>query len=380
MLTYLTAGESHGKCLITVIDGLPYGTPVDVDYINAELRRRQGGYGRGARMKIEADQVEVLSGVRKGRTIGSPVTLAIPNKVQNLEELSELTRLRPGHADLAGAAKYGTTDARDVSERASARETAARVAAGALANSFLQRFGIHVVGFVVEIGGIGSDVRIGDPIEARRRRDESMFYVLDKSFDEQLKAKVDEARARGDTLGGVWEVDAFHVPPGLGGHAHWSKKLHSRLAAAVMGIQTVKGFEIGLGFAAARRPGSQVHDEIVKNPDGSIARRTNNAGGIEGGMSNGEPIVVRAACKPISTLRSPLRTVDLKDHRETAAQYERSDVCVVPAASCVGENVVAFEIAAAFLEKFGADTYEEVQERYQAFRARLASMNLSYGK
>lgn len=380
MLTFLTAGESHGKCLLTTIDGLPYGTPIDADYVNAELRRRQGGYGRGARMKIETDQVEILSGVRKGKTLGSPVTFAIPNKVQNIEELSELTRLRPGHADLAGAAKYGTSDARDISERASARETAARVAAGALASFILQQFDIHVVGFVVEIGGIGSDVRLGDPAEARKRRDESMFYVLDKSFDEQLKAKVDEARTQGDTLGGVWEVNVFNVPPGLGTYAHWSKKLHSRLAAAVMGIQTVKGFEIGLGFAAARRFGSQMHDEIVKNPDGSIARRTNNAGGIEGGMSNGEPIVVRAACKPISTLRHPLKTVDLKDNSEALAQYERSDICVVPAASCVGENVVAFEIAAAFLEKFGADTYEEVQERYKAFRARLASMNLSYGK
>lgn len=380
MLTYFTAGESHGKCLLTVVDGLPYGTPVDVDAINHELQRRQGGYGRGARMKIEKDEVEILSGVRHGRTIGSPVTFGIPNRVQNIEELSELTRLRPGHADLAGAAKYGTGDARNVSERASARETAARVAAGALANRFLASFGIEVLGYARAIGGVETALSLTDPAEIRRRRDASIFYLIDPDAEEAIKARVDEARAQGDTLGGVFEVVALGVPPGLGTYARWSDKLGSRLAAALMSVQTVKGVEIGLGFEATRRRGSQMHDEIVKGEDGSIRRRTNNAGGVEGGMSNGEPIVVRAACKPISTLRNPLRTVDLRDLQEKTAQYERSDICVVPAASVVGQAVVSFEIAAAFLQKFGADTIEDVQDNLRRYRERLREMNLAYGQ
>lgn len=380
MLTYFTAGESHGRGLLAVVDGLPYGTPFDADPINAELARRQGGYGRGARMKIETDTIEVLSGVRKGRTIGSPVSLLIGNKVSNTEDLTDLTKLRPGHADLAGAAKFGVENARDVSERASARETAARVAAGAVANAFLKLFGVQVLGFVREIGGVGSTLTLRDPAEIRQRRDESMFYMIDREAEARIKAQVDEAREAGNTLGGIWEVNAFDVPVGLGTHAQWNRKLSARLAAAVMSVQTVKGMEIGLGFESARRRGSDMHDEIVKDPGGAIARSTNNAGGVEGGMANGEPVVVRAACKPISTLRKPLRTVDIKDKSEQAAQYERSDICVVPAASVVGENVIAFEIAAAFLEKFGADTYDEVREAVDRHRARLKEMKLSYGK
>jgi chorismate synthase len=380
MLTYFTAGESHGKGLLAVVDGLPYGTPFDADFVNAELARRQGGYGRGARMKIETDTIEILSGVRKGKTMGSPVSMMIANKVANSEDLTNLTKLRPGHADLAGAAKFGVEDARDVSERASARETAARVAAGAVANAFLRLFDVQVLGFVREIGGVGSTLTLRDPAEIKKRRESSMFYMIDHEAEAKIKSKVDEVREAGNTLGGVWEVNAFNAPVGLGTHAQWYKKLSSRLAAAVMSVQTVKGMEIGLGFEAARRKGSEMHDEIIKNPDGTIARSTNNAGGIEGGMANGEPIVVRAACKPISTLRKPLRTVDIKDKSEQAAQYERSDICVVPAASVVGENVIAFEIAAAFLEKFGADTYDEVREAVERHRARLKEMKLSYGK
>lgn len=380
MLSYFTAGESHGRCMLAVVDGLPYGTPFDVEEINRELQRRQGGYGRGARMKIEKDRVEVLTGVRRGRTLGTPITLAIPNRVQNIEELSSLTRVRPGHADLAGAAKYGVQDARDVSERASARETAARVAAGAVARQFLARFGIEILGYVREIGGIGSDLALFDPVEIRRRRDASAVYLIDPSVEPAIRQRIDEVRERGDTLGGVFEVVGLGLPPGLGTYAHWWRKLGARLGAALFSVQTVKGVEIGLGFEAARRPGSRVHDEIVKDEGGRIRRRTNHAGGIEGGMTNGEPLILRAACKPISTLRKPLQTVDLKDREAAAAQVERSDVCVVPAASVIGEAVCAFEIAAAFLEKFGADTYEEVRERHARHRERLRGLSLAYGE
>jgi chorismate synthase len=371
MLRYTTAGESHGKCLITSIEGLPYGTPLDPAAINAELSRRQGGYGRGARMKLEKDEAEIVTGMRKGHSLGSIVTLQIMNRVQNTEELNPITRPRPGHADLAGAMKFGTNDARDVAERSSARETAARVAAGALANSFLSQFGIRVLGYVVEIGGLSSPTRIENPDELVRVREESMFYTLDKDLDEQLKAKVDEVKQAGDTLGGIFEVRVFNAPPGLGTHAGWEDKLDGLLARALMSVQTVKAVEVGLGFEAARRSGSQMHDEIVLGEGGRLARSRNNAGGIEGGMTNGQPVVVRAACKPISTLRKPMQTVDLASKEQAAALYERSDVCVVPAASVIGQAVVAFEIARAFLAKFGGDTFDETQQRVEAYRKQL---------
>jgi chorismate synthase len=371
MLRYTTAGESHGKCLITLIEGLPYGTPVSLEAVNAELLRRQGGYGRGARMKLEKDEAEVLTGVRKGHTLGSPVTLQILNRVQNTEELNPITRPRPGHADLAGAMKFGTQDARDVAERSSARETAARVAAGAFANAFLALFGVRVLGYVVEVGGIASDARIDDPDTLVRVRDESLFYTLDKALDERIRARVDEVKAAGDTLGGIFEVRVFGAPPGLGSHAGWEHKLDGALARALMSVQTVKAVEVGLGFEAARRQGSQMHDEIVLGADGTLARSRNNAGGIEGGMTNGQPVVVRAACKPISTLRKPMQTVDLASKEQAAALYERSDVCVVPAASVIGQAVVSFEVARAFLDKFGGDTFAETRQRFDAYRAQL---------
>ena len=268
MLRYTTAGESHGKCLITSIEGLPYGTPVALESVNAELARRQGGYGRGARMKLEKDEAEAITGVRQGHTLGSQVTLQIMNRVQNSEELNPITRPRPGHADLAGAMKFGTQDARDVAERSSARETAARVAAGAFANGFLAAFGIRALGFTVEIGGITSDTRIDEPAELMRVRDESLFYTLDKSLDERLRARVDEVKAAGDTLGGIFEVRVFNLPPGLGTHAGWEEKLDGRLAQALMSVQTVKAVEVGLGFEAARRQGSQMHDEILRGGNG----------------------------------------------------------------------------------------------------------------
>ena len=371
MLRYTTAGESHGKCLVTSIEGLPYGTPVDLEGVNTELSRRMGGYGRGARMKLETDQAEIITGTRKGQTLGSIVTLQIMNRVQNTEELNPITRPRPGHADLAGAMKFGTQDARDVAERSSARETAARVAAGAFANTFLAHFGIRVLGYVVEIGGITSGTRLDDPAELVRVRGESMFYTLDKPLDERLKAKVDEVKTAGDTLGGIFEVRVFGAPPGLGSHAGWEDKLDGALARALMSVQTVKAVEVGLGFEAARRSGSQMHDEIVVAADGKIARSRNNAGGIEGGMTNGQPVIVRAACKPISTLRKPMQTVDLASKEQAAALYERSDVCVVPAASVIGQAVVAFELARAFLGKFGGDTFAETQQRFEAYRKQL---------
>jgi chorismate synthase len=371
MLRYTTAGESHGKCLITMIEGLPYGSPLDPESVNGELARRQGGYGRGARMKLERDEAEIVTGMRKGHSLGSILTLQIMNRVQNTEELNPITRPRPGHADLAGAMKFGTSDARDVAERSSARETAARVAAGALANSFLAHFGVRVLGYVVEIGGITSPTRIENPDDLVRVREESIFYTLDKELDERIKAKVDEVKMAGDTLGGIFEVRVFGAPPGLGTHAGWEDKLDGALAQALMSVQTVKAVEVGLGFEAARRSGSQMHDEIVLDGGGKITRSRNNAGGIEGGMTNGQPVVVRAACKPISTLRKPMQTVDLASKEQAAALYERSDVCVVPAASVIGQAVVAFEIARAFLGKFGGDTFDETRQRFDVYRTQL---------
>ncbi len=371
MLRFITAGESHGKCLTAVVEGLPYGTPVSTDFVNAGLARRQGGYGRGARMGMEKDEAEVLTGVRGGHALGGPVTLQIMNRVSNSGELGPITRPRPGHADLPGAQKFRILDARDVSERASARETAARVAAGALAASLLSHFGVRACGYVVGVGGIGSGVRPGDPDEIVRLRDASPFYTVDPSLDGRLRERVDAAREAGDTLGGVFEVSVFGVPPGLGSHAGWEDQLDGALARALMSIQSVKGVEVGLGFESAARPGSRVHDEIVFDAEGRLRRSGNNAGGVEGGMTNGMPIVVRAACKPIATLRKPLKTVDLGTGETAEAPYERSDVCAVPAASVVGEAAAAFEVARAFLDRFGGDSFEETRRRFEAGREGL---------
>jgi chorismate synthase len=359
-----------------MISGLPYGAPVDLEFINDELRRRQGGYGRGPRMRMEEDRAEILTGVRHGKTLGSPVTLRIPNRVSNSEELPPLTRPRPGHADLAGAYKFGTSDARDVSERASARETAARVAAGALAHGLLRNFGIRAVGYVLELGGkrVGRDPVSAD--EALSLRGGSEFYSLDPGRDGEWRTLVDQVRDAGDSIGGIFEVAAWGLPPGLGSHAGWELKLDGALSRALMSVQTVKAVEVGLGIEAARRQGSEMHDEIVAG----LERTRNNAGGIEGGMTNGRPLVVRAACKPISTLRKPLRSVDLVTGREEAAAVERSDVTVVPAASVIGESMVAFELARAFLDKVGGDTYDETRERFDAYREQIARLARPAGK
>jgi chorismate synthase len=370
VLSFTTAGESHGPCLLAIVTGLPYGTPVDLDFVNEELRRRQGGYGRGPRMRMEEDRAEVLTGVRHGKALGSPLALRIPNKVSNAEDLAPLTRPRPGHADLAGALKFGTSDARDVSERASARETAARVAAGALAHAFLKPFGIRGVGYVVELGGRRIDRDPAGADEALSLRASSEFYSLDSQRDAEWRALVDEVRTDGDSLGGVFEVAVWGLPPGLGSHAGWDLKLDGALARALMSVQSVKAVEVGLGLDAARRRGSQLHDEIVSG----LERTRNNAGGIEGGMTNGQALVVRASCKPISTLRKPLRSVDLVTGREESAAVERSDVTVVPAASVIGEAMVAFEVARAFLDKFGGDTYDETRERRDAYVEKVARL------
>ncbi len=372
MLRYWTAGESHGRALVALIDGFPAGLLLDIDQIDGELRRRQGGYGRGGRQRIETDHVEILSGVWHNRTLGSPLALEVVNKDYKLERLEDLERPRPGHGDLTGAVKY-LGSIRGILERASARETAVRVAAGAVAKQLLAVWGIEVFGYVVELGGQRIDPLPGTLAEQRARRDTSELYALDPACEQRVKDLIDESGKEGDTLGGVVEVRVEGLPFGLGTHAQWDRKLDGRLAQAVMSVQAIKGVEIGLGFEAARRRGSQVHDPIQfdptqrDSPNLGYTRPTNNAGGLEAGMTNGQPLVVRAAKKPISTLRKPLDSINLATKAAEAAAYERSDVCAVPAASVIVENVVAFEVAAAVVEKFGGDSVEEMQARYRLF-------------
>ena len=377
MLRYWTAGESHGKAIVALIDGFPAGVEVATEPIDAELRRRQGGYGRGGRQRIEADRVEILTGLWRGRTLGSPLALVVANKDSKLERMEELERPRPGHGDLSGAIKY-LAPIRAILERASARETAARVAAGALAEQLLGQFGIAALGYVVELGPIRIEPREGDLEHHRALRDASALYTLDPGRDGELTALIDTCQKEGDTLGGIVEVRVEGVPFGLGSHAQWDEKLDGRIAQAVMSVQAIKGVEIGLGFAAARRRGSEVHDPIrydprlVATPALGFVRPTNNAGGIEAGMSNAQPIVVRAAMKPISTLARPLESVSLATKQPQEASYERSDVCAVSAASVILQNVVAFEIARALVDKFGGDSLEEVRARWRLFHEMAA--------
>ena len=372
MLRYWTAGESHGKAMLALIDGFPAGVKIETDSIDRELRRRQGGYGRGGRQRIETDKVEILTGIWHNTTLGSPIALQVVNKDDKLERLDDLARPRPGHADLAGAIKF-LGSIRAILERASARETTVRVAAGALAKQLLQQFGIAAIGYVIELGGIKITPKPGTLQEHRALRDSSEVYSLNPDQDDEVKALIDAKGKEGDTLGGVVEVRVEGIPFGLGTHAQWDRKLDGRLAQAVMAVQAIKGVEIGLGFEAARRPGSQVHDPIQydesqKNtPNLGYVRPTNNAGGLEAGMTNGQPLVVRAAKKPISTLRRPLESVNLDTKQPEMASYERSDVCAVPAASVIVENVVAFEVAAALLDKFGGDSLVEIQSRFTQF-------------
>ncbi|MFS8581858.1 MAG: chorismate synthase [Limnochordales bacterium] len=400
-LRFLTAGESHGPALTAILEGMPAGVKLSAAHLNQHLRRRQLGYGRGRRMQIESDEVEILSGVRHGRTLGGPVALMIrnndwprwqramaveapedPEEIQAAAEkdwrLRPVTRPRPGHADWPGALKYNFTDARNVLERASARETAMRVAVGAAAAALLGEFGIRIGSHVVRLGPVAapSDKDAPPPApETLDRADQSPVRCLDPEASAAMVAAVDEAKAKGETLGGVFEVVAWGVPPGLGSHVQWDRKLDARLAAAVMSIQAVKAVEFGIGFEAGARFGSQAHDPILV--DGEAARRrvyrpTNRAGGIEGGMSNGQPIVLRAAMKPLATLYDPLPSIDMETLEPAEGAIERSDVTAVPAAAVVAEAAVAFELARAMIEKFGGDSLAEMRRSYDAYVSELA--------
>ncbi len=368
-LRVTTAGESHGPALVAIVDGVPSGLELTAEWIDAYLIRRQKGHGSGGRMRIERDRVEILAGVRGARTIGSPVALLLRNKDATLDRLPPVTRPRPGHADLAGMLKHGTRDARDILERASARETAARVAGGAVAARILDAADVRVAGYLRELGGVTAADVPTDLDEVIRLRDDSAVQCPDPSAEAAMTAAVDAARAEGDTLGGVIEVVARGMPPGAGGYAQPEERLDGRLAAALCRIQAMKGVEVGLGFEAARRPGSAVHDEIVRDEDGRVVRSRNHAGGIEGGMTTGGDIVVRVAMKPLSSLRKPLRSIDVETGEEVDAARQRSDACAAPRASVVAEAVVALVLADALLEKTGGDSMPEVLRNLAAYRA-----------
>jgi chorismate synthase len=385
MFRFLTAGESHGPALTAVLEGLPAGMPLTAEPINAQLKRRQGGYGRGARQKIESDQVEILTGVRFGKTLGSPVTFVIRNRdwenwrgrmqieppAEGQEVPKAITVPRPGHADYVGMVKYGHGDLRNVLERSSARNTATLVAVGAVARGLLAEFGVRIVSHVVRIGSEEAEAPTGlTAEELYARAEESPVRCADPAASERMVTLIDEAKRRGDTLGGVFEVVAFGLPVGLGSYVHWDERIDGRVAQAVMSINAIKGVEIGMGFAAAATPGSKVHDEFSPGgDDGGVQRLSNRAGGTEGGITNGEPLVVRAAMKPIATLMRQLGSVDLATGEAKPAFAERSDVCAVPAAAVIGEAMVGIALAQAFLEKFGGDSLDEVRRNYDAFQA-----------
>jgi chorismate synthase len=385
-MRYLTAGESHGPQLTVIIEGLPSQLSLDKEKIDRELARRQKGYGRGRRMQIEKDQVKILSGVRFGKTTGAPVTLVIENrdfthwkKVMSVDPIPEeaekrkISRPRPGHADLNGAIKYQHRDMRDVLERSSARETAARVAAGAVARLILEECGIRIAGHVVRIGDV-----VAEPVdlsfeEMVERAELSPVRCLDQNAEEKMMALIDQAKKEGDSLGGVVETIVQGVPVGLGSHVHWDRKLDANIARAVVSINAFKGVEFGIGFEAAKRKGSEVHDEILWSKERGFYRRTNRLGGLEGGMTTGEPIIVRGVMKPIPTLYKPLQSVDIETKEPFEASIERSDSCAVPAASVVMENVVAWEVAQALLDKFSGDTMDEVKQQLKQYQERVLS-------
>lgn len=382
-MRYLTASESHGPQVTAIIEGLPAGLTLTADFINEELRRRQGGYGRGRRMKIETDQVQILNGVRHGKTTGAPVTLVIENKdwknwteIMGAEPVSDpsvikkqVTRPRPGHADLNGAIKYGHRDMRNVLERSSARETTARVAVGAVAKQILKEVGMEVAGRVVNIGGVWDRSERPDNLaQIREITEASEVRCLDSEAEEQMKRVIDEAKENGDSVGGIVEVIVAGAPIGLGSHVNYDRKLDANIALAVMSINAFKGVEFGEGFEMANLPGSQVHDEIIWSKEKGFSRRTNRLGGFEGGMTNGMPIVVRGVMKPIPTLYKPLQSVDIDTKEPFSASIERTDNCAVPAASVVCEAVVAWEVARELLDTFGGDRLEELVERVEQRR------------
>jgi len=388
MLRFYTAGESHGQALVAFISGLPAGLRVDIDYLNRELKRRQGGYGRGGRMKIESDRAQILSGVRHGETVGSPIAVLLENRdwanwqeALAVEERPEakakykpLSPPRPGHADLAGCLKYNYHDARYILERASARETTSRVAVGALAKLFLRHFGIEIASHVVALGRVildESKIHF-DQVLALRDKEEIILSCVDPETETRMKAEVDAALKTRDSVGGVFEVIARGVPPGLGSCAQWDEKLDGQIAQAVMSIQAVKAVEIGSGVANSAIFGSHVHDPIgYDRSESHFTRPTNRAGGLEGGITNGEDVIVRGYLKPISSLRQPLESVDLETKEAVKAAYERSDVCVVPAAGVIGEAMVALALARVFLEKFGGDSIQETQRNFEGYQEQL---------
>jgi chorismate synthase len=382
MLRFLTAGESHGPELVAVIEGAPAGFEIDLALINRDLARRQKGYGRGGRMLIEKDEARIVSGIRFGRTMGSPVTFIVENRdYKNWEkrmsadprdrgEAKVVTRPRPGHADLAGVLKYNLEDIRDVLERASARETTARVAIGAFARQLLAPFGVQVLGYVASIGSVQAKPPPSAMSleELARVTEDSQVRVADPAAERAIIAEIDECKQAGDTLGGIVEVIAAGLPVGLGSHVQWDRKLDGRLAHALLSLQAVKGVEVGIGFEAARVRGSQLHDEIGYDREmRHFTRHSNNSGGTEGGMSTGEPLRVRVAFKPLSTLMRPLKSADIKTKAEAVGAIERSDVCAIPAAAVIAETVVAFELANAFLEKFGGDSLAEITNNYRSY-------------
>ena len=366
MLRYLTAGESHGRALVAVLEGLPAGLAINGDYINAQMARRMLGYGRGGRMQIEQDKAEIVSGVIRGESIGAPVALWIGNRDWRQDE-PDITRPRPGHTDLVGALKYGFDEVRRVLERSSARETAARVAVGAICRALLEAFGTQIFSHVTEIGGETIRARPERWAEIPALAEVSAVRCVDPEAEARMKAAIDAAGERGDTLGGVFEVVALGLPPGLGSYVHWDRKLDARLAAALTSINAIKGVEFGLGFEVARTPGSRSHDEIFYDSARGFYRETNRSGGIEGGTTSGDPLVVRAAMKPLSTLRTPLRSVDIRTKETVEAVVVRSDICAVPAAGVIGEAMVAFVLADAFLEKFGGDAMAHIRRAYEQF-------------
>jgi len=389
MLRFFTAGESHGEALVALLSGLPAGVPVDQEFVNHELWRRQQGYGRGGRMRIEKDEAHILSGVRHGKTIGSPIAMTLANRDwKNWEQIlpveagdpslhKAVASPRPGHADLAGALKYDFKDARYVLERASARESAARVACGALAKLLLRELGVHFASHVVRVGAAQLTREVSfDEVAALAKRDEVMLACADAESEAAMKAEVDKALRTGDTVGGVFEVIVHGLPPGIGTHINWDERLDGLLAQALMSLQAVKAVELGRGVTAAESPGSEVHDAIAYATESNqgftkFRREKNNAGGVEGGMSNGEDVVVRGYLKPISTLRRPLASVSFETREATKASYERSDVCVVPAAGVAGEAMVALTIARLVLEKFGGDSLTELKRNFQGYTEQI---------
>jgi chorismate synthase len=383
---FITAGETHGPQLTAIIEGMPSNVPLTAEPVNEQLARRQKGYGRGKRMQIEKDTVQFAGGVRHGKTTGAPIVLVVHNndwknwmKIMGAEPLDDeeakrrVNRPRPGHADLNGGLKYNQRDLRNILERSSARETTMRVAVGAVARELLAQFGIKVGGQVLRIGQVEAERQELPIDELIRLTEDSPVRVVDKHAEEKMIAAIDEAKANGDTLGGIIECVIEGVPPGLGSHVQWDRKLDGRIAQAVLSIQAFKGVEFGIGFEAAGRPGSQVHDEIRYDSDQGFHRATNRAGGFEGGMTTGEQIIVRAVMKPISTLYKPLQSVDIDTKEIYTAQVERSDTCAVPAAGVILENVVVWEVARAFMEKFGGDSLEEIRANYNSYLEQVRS-------